>query len=254
MKTLNTPFGRLLVCDHERIFEEMLAAIRRAESQARNNMATIGLSGGSTPKAFYLWCTDQEVLKPGDLPKAIWSVSDERCVSLRNSESNFGNADRLFLRPLGIAEEAKMPWPVDMEPEEAAEDFCEQWEDEFGSEHAFDLCFCGMGDDCHTLSLFPGSPLLEDETTDLFAAVDAGAKGWRLTLTPAGLECCGEIIVTVTGEAKADALAHVMSQSVDEVERPIQVLARVAPNVTWLVDEEAASGLREVEFFRAQLS
>jgi len=254
MKSLFTPYGRLFICDHEQMFEEMLKAIRdTAAATSKGGVASIALSGGTTPRAFYLWCIDQDALKGEELKNIVWTVGDERCVPLHSSESNFGAADRLFLTPLGVPEENKMPWPVDMNPEQAADDFNEQWADEFGADEGFDLCFCGMGDDCHTLSLFPESELFDNEPEENFAAVDTTTRGWRLTLTPAGLERCGKIYVTVKGRSKARALQTAFSEARDERERPIQILARNPGLVTWLVDEEAASGLGEIEFFRAQL-
>ena len=146
-----------------------------------------------------------------------------------------------------------MPWPVDLEPEEAAEEFSFQWEAEFGKDHAFDLCFCGMGGDCHTLSLFPQSPLFDEENDTSFAAVQVEERGWRLTLTPQGLEKCRQIIVAVTGSSKAAALKSLFAEPRDERERPAQVFARMANRVIWLVDPDAAWRLSEIEFFAEQM-
>jgi len=253
MKPINTPYGSVFVCDHERIYDEMLKAIRVAAAKHSRRLSVIGLTGGSTPKSFYMWCNDQAALDPKDLETVVWSVSDERCVPLKSVDSNFGNAERLLLEPLGIADEAKMPMPVDMEAYAAADDFNEQWVDEFGEDMSFDLCFCGMGTDCHTLSIFPDSPIFEDDPEENFTAVDAGEKGMRLTLTPAGLQRCNRIYVIVQGANKADALKAVFAEEYNPVKYPVQIMRECAHQVTWLIDEAASEGLWDIEFIHEQL-
>ena len=102
----------------------------------------------------------------------------------------------------------------------------------------------GLGEDCHTASLFPGSPLIGLHEKEFFAAVAPPAKGWRLTITEAGLNRCRNIVVMATGESKANALERVMKGPLDPYEKPAQVLGRVSAPVIWLLDEEAASGLQ----------
>jgi 6-phosphogluconolactonase len=113
-----------------------------------------------------------------------------------------------------------------------------------GAGAVYDICFLGMGDDCHTLSLFPHSPLLTNPPLGDFAAIDAGEKkGWRLTLLPAGLARCGRILILVTGKAKAEALQSVFEGPENALERPIQFVRGIAQKVFWLVDEAAAGKL-----------
>jgi 6-phosphogluconolactonase len=87
------------------------------------------------------------------------------------------------------------------------------------------------------------SPLLTDDGGLPFAAVDAGAKGWRLTITPTGLRTCGSIIVMVLGSGKAEALRRVLRGNEEWSQVPAKILATVSDRVTWLVDEAAAARL-----------
>ena len=141
-----------------------------------------------------------------------------------DSESNFGNAQRGFLEPLGFSEANQRPWPVYCKPVEAAARFNRLWEEELPGHSVFDLCLLGMGTDCHTASLFPGSPLLESSNDEPFAAVEVPSKGWRLTITPAGLQRCGRILVAVSGASKANALNLAFREKVDLKVIPVQIL------------------------------
>ena len=205
---------------------------------------SIALTGGSTPKAFYSWLNERKQDKqPLSLKNLVWTVSDERCVPLTDIESNFGNADRGFLRSFRISENQKIYWRTELEPNLAATRFEAIWAERFGTDRCFDLCFLGMGEDCHTASIFPGSILLEKVSRTRFSAVEAPDKGWRLTVTPEGLIKCRQIVVTVSGAGKAAALREVLEGEYNPLAKPVQILSRCPEKVTWLVDFEAAANL-----------
>jgi 6-phosphogluconolactonase len=240
MREQTTPYGKVHIGAISELFELL---IDRFETTAATcgDPFTVGLTGGSTPKAFYQWAVENEALSDVVLRQAIWSVSDERMVPLSDPESNFGTADRGMLKPLGVPLERKLPWPVMVDPHSAAPAFEMRWQERFGNNRAFDLCLLGMGDDGHTASIFPGSPLLIIEDGNFFAPVDVPGKGWRLSITPDGLAACGKIIVMVTGAGKAERLKAVLAGP--EGEYPVQLLSHFAKKVEWLVDEAAAADL-----------
>jgi 6-phosphogluconolactonase len=244
MKKLNTPLGIVNVLPQEEICPAMFREIESLPDMETHTFR-IGLSGGSTPKAFYNWATENaefvSVLNRSS--SILWGCSDERYIDLEDPESNFGNAQRMMLDPLGVSEGNYRPWPVYCKPMEAAERYNRLFEEELPGNPVFDLCFLGMGEDCHTASLFPGSLLLHKETVENFAAVEVPAKGWRLTITPKGLSKCTQIIVAVTGAGKAEAIQQVFHEPVDTNLRPIQLLSRMHDKVLWLMDEAAAAGL-----------
>ena len=110
-------------------------------------------------------------------------------------------------------------------------------------EAGFDLCLLGMGDDGHTASLFPLSPLIESGVEESFASVGVTGKGWRLTITPAGLQRCSQIVVSVQGSGKAAALKKALEGPFEPYKIPIQLLRHAAERVIWLLDEAAAAEL-----------
>ncbi len=240
MKILDTRTGTLFVGARERLFKR--AAELMEESGRERRTFSIALTGGSTPKAFYKWAVDGDHIPGAARTRAVWTVSDERMVPLDDDESNFGNADRMLLTPLGVEERQKFPWPVDVDVHSAAAVFNRKWTDRFGGESGFDLCFLGMGDDGHTASIFPGSPLLEWDAEENFTCVNVPEKGWRLTVTATGLSRCRRIAVMVTGENKSEVLREVIEG--DNPERyPAHILSRFRERTIWLVDEAAASAL-----------
>lgn len=239
MKEIATPYGKLRTGTREEVFARLVDVIETAVA-TYGDPFTVGLTGGSTPKAFYRWALENDAISQAIIDRAVWCVSDERLVPLSDEESNFGNADRTFLTPLGVSEERKFPWPVSVDPHSAAPAFEMKFHERFGADRAFDICFLGMGDDGHTASIFPQSPLLAIESGSHFAPVDVPGIGWRLSITPDGLAACGKIYVTVTGEKKAERLRAVIN---GEGDYPAQILGRFPGKVEWLVDEAAAKRL-----------
>lgn len=241
MRQVTTEYGDVCIGPVEALFSKA-AELVLAEASKRT-LATVGLPGGSTPQRWFQWLIKACAFDEQALNRLSWLTSDERYVPLDSPESNFGNAARLLLDPLGVPETRRMPWPVQVDPHSAAIVFNRRWSERFGQRRCFDLCFLGMGDDGHTASIFPGSPLIGLDSPDSFAAVDVPGKGWRLTITECGLERCGRIVVMVLGAGKAARLRSVLQGDHDPSTQPIQLLRAVAPNVTWLVDDAAAANI-----------
>ncbi len=242
MKELSSAYGRVLIGSREDCFHKasFLAGGQRGRYAAAK-VFTWALTGGTTPREWYRWCVAKDALSPGLLAATHWFTSDERHVPLASDESNFGLAERELLLPLQIPPEKKHPWPVALTAPEAATEYARQCAAWTGPHRAFDLCFLGMGDDGHTASLFPGSPLLADDGGKYFAAIEEPGKGWRLTITPAGLRACGLIVVMALGTAKAEALHRVHAGPYAPEKIPAQILKSCASSVVWLVDEAAAA-------------
>lgn len=244
MRESKTEFGHFCVGEKETLFEKALFLVREQKQASLPHAFSWALTGGSTPAAFYRYCIEKEELGSSLIAETVWTTSDERCVSHQSEESNFGNADRQLLTPAGVRTEDKLPWPTELSPVEAAEKYTRDWSVRMGEDCSYDMCFLGMGDDCHTASIFPGSPLVSDPIDGLFAAVEVLGKGWRLTVTPMGLEKAKRIVVMALGSGKTKALKEVFEGGYDPRNKPIQLLKNCAARVWWLVDEAAAKDLR----------
>lgn len=215
---------------------EMIRAAHRECHEQRRTFHFV-LAGGSTPLPVYrelVRCTRESAL---DWTDTVFYFGDERCVPPDHPDSNYKMASESFLLPLGICPEA-------VRRMEAERDDTERAVAEYESllPGTFDLILLGMGDDGHTLSLFPGSPILH-ETRRLVAMTDSSPKPprRRMTLTPAALDCAARRLVIVTGTAKAGMLARVLATPADPPRFPIQL----ALDGTWMLDRDAAACLPE---------
>jgi 6-phosphogluconolactonase len=247
MPELTTPCGRLVVDTKEALFARAAALVAETVATAPAGCAPlIAFAGGSTPQDWFRWCATQRTLPTEVVARAHFTVSDERHVPLDDAQSNFGHAARLLLDPLGVPSTRRHPWPVALQPQPAAEHYratIRALSSTKPDGRTYDLCFLGLGDDAHTASLFPGSPLLRDDGGERFAAIEVPGKGPRFTITPRGLRACGQIVVMALGAAKAPALAGVLSGPDDVETTPSQILKTCASRVLWLVDADAAAQL-----------
>jgi 6-phosphogluconolactonase len=237
MSDIVTPAGTVRVLTREESFADLAA---RINALAARGSASVGLSGGSTPKAFYAWAVQTKALSAASIERIDWHVSDERCVPLASDDSNFGHAARGMLDALGISSAQRFSWPVELPPIEAAAAYEAAWAQRSPTK-AFDLCVLGLGDDSHVASLWPQCPLIGRQTGPRFTATEWPGRGWRLTITEAGLAQCGAIVVLVGGAAKAPALREIAHGNFTPSLHPGQVLRAHASRVTWLADQAAAA-------------
>ena len=194
---------------------------------------TVVLTGGTTAEKIYVPFHETGMTLAG---KDVF-FSDERCVPPDDDASNH----KMALRTLGAALEGATVHR--MRGEDDPQSAAATYSDEVGAAapDGFDLLLAGMGADCHVCGMFPGSPAL-DERNALAAAVDRpdGMKG--LTLTPPPVVAATRVLLLVSGEGKAEAVARVVNGGEPVNECPARLLAD-HPDVTFLLDEAAASKL-----------
>ncbi|MGH2699862.1 MAG: 6-phosphogluconolactonase, partial [Actinomycetota bacterium] len=171
---------------------------------------TLVVTGGGTAAQIYPKLA-------ADLSSVDVFFSDERCVPADDENSNFALVDRLLLKPNGAVGVHRMRG--EESPIRAARDYHAELVP--AVERGFDVMLLGMGPDNHIAALFPNSAALINPDA-LCLPVDRpdGMKG--LTMTPPALVAARRVLLIVTGEAKAEAVARAVNGDDDELRCPVR--------------------------------
>lgn len=202
------------------------------------------LSGGHTPKKLY------EVLAREYRGQIEWDRidffwGDERYVPFDDERNNGRMAYASLLSPLGIPEENIYRIKTGPTPEEAARNYEGVIRKYFqkSSAQAFDFTLLGMGDDGHTLSVFPYSELVGNRSDWVKNTVNRKENLPRITLLPLLVNRSGAIAFMVKGVSKAYALEQVLKGKFDPVNFPAHLISSDKGRVNWFTDEAAAAAI-----------
>ncbi|WEZ84373.1 6-phosphogluconolactonase [Rhizobium sp. 32-5/1] len=201
-----------------------VSAALSAAIKARGT-ASIAVSGGSTPKAFFKALSQAKI----DWDKVCVTLVDERFVEPDSDRSNEKLVrDNLLIDGASGAKFEPLYYPTAM-AEEAAATATKQTA-AIGS--PFDVAILGMGTDGHTASFFPGgsrlSEALDGATPRGVMTMEAdGAGEPRLTFTFSSLQDAGLLVLHIEGSGKKDVLAKAQEDG-GEAEMPIRAMLRRA--------------------------
>ncbi|HSK87874.1 MAG TPA: 6-phosphogluconolactonase [Anaerolineales bacterium] len=223
----------------------MLFSEQAAQSTVERGHFLVALNGGSTPiRLFQLLATDFRNNVNWSRVHVFWG--DERCVPPEEAGSSYGQARDLLLRHVPIPNANVHRIQGELGPVEAAEGYAHTLK-EFASPPLdwprFDLVYLGMGEDGHTASLFPGSPVDVFVPTMPVTAHYQDRPANRVTLTPIVFNSARIVLFMATGEKKAATLAEVLNERYALDLYPAQRIHPQVGRLIWLVDEGAASEL-----------
>lgn len=230
-----------------RAAEEFLKAA--TEAVAQKGAFAVALSGGSTPRSLYTLLSDDSLFR-SKLPwqKIHFFFGDERHVPPDSPESNFRMANEaLFSKGLVKPEQITRIKGEYPDAEKAALEYEHALRAYFkvrdGEYPGFDLVLLGMGDEGHTLSLFPGTRALH--ATNRIVVHNWVGKLFtdRITLTAAAANQAERVIFMVTRADKAPALKAVLEGPYEPEQLPAQLIQPVNGKLLWLVDQDAGSML-----------
>ncbi len=206
---------------------------------------SIGLSGGSTPRGLFEMLAQKPYAARLDWSKVHVFWGDERCVPPDDPDSNYGMAREALLKHVPLPDDNVHRVPGELPPAEAAAQY-EQMLRRFFDEQKprFDLLLQGMGDDGHTASLFPHTKALRERKRWVIPNYVPRLDAWRITLTVTAINAARSVIFMVSGPGKAQALHDVLEGPHQPETLPSQFVAPPNGQVTWMVDEAAASLLR----------
>ncbi len=201
------------------------------------------LSGGGSPAGLYRLLAEAPYRSQVDWSRVHVFWGDERCVPPDDPGSNYGQAHETLLSRVPIPAGNIQRIKGELDPQAASDDYTQALKDyaEPGRNWPrFDLALLGLGEDGHTASLFPGSPV---ETVSPALAVTADYQGRpaeRVTMTPMVFNDARRILFLVAGANKAVTLSRVFSDLKVPGELPAQRIRPADGHTTWLVDEAAA--------------
>ena len=192
-----------------------------ADAVAARGSASLAVSGGSTPKAFF------KVLSGKDIAwnKVTITLVDERFVPADNPRSNHKLAADLLLVDKAAAARF-VPLYHAADTAEAAAGIATRETAAFSS--PFDVAILGMGNDGHTASFFPGGNHLAEaldagRERGILTMQAEGAGEPRLTFSFSALQDARLLVLHIEGAEKASVLEKALSAQ-DETEMPIRAV------------------------------
>jgi 6-phosphogluconolactonase len=218
------------------------------EAITAHGVASIALSGGSTPRSVYELLGTDEFRARIDWTRVHLFWGDERCVAPFLPESNFRMVNESLIRRISIPDENIHRILGERPPREAALAYEQEIRSLFdlqeGQWPAFSLVLLGLGEDGHTASLFPSTAVLQEEVR-LIAEVHVEKLSTdRITMTLPLINNATTVICMVSGRSKATILRQVLEG--DVVRYPAQMVNPLSGKLFWMADHEAASQLQTV--------
>jgi len=236
-----------------RTAELWVAAAKTAVQQS--GVFRVALSGGSTPKTLYtLLTTDPELRAQAPWDKTEFFFGDERHVPAQHADSNFRMANEAMLSKLLLKPEQIHRIKAEYaDAERAAQEYEQELRASFklaqGQLPRFDLFLAGMGDEGHTLSLFPGTKALQDNGRLVMRNWIGKFYTDRITMTAPVANNAAIVVFMVTRADKAPALKGVLEGPHEPEQLPSQLFQPKSGKLLWLVDTAAAGmlsvGIRE---------
>ena len=198
---------------------------RLAAALDARGTASIAVSGGATPKAFFRALAGRDL----DWRKVTITLVDERFVPPESDRSNHALVASNLLQDEAAAAQF-VPLYHAAATAEAAAAIASKVTAAIGA--PFDVVVLGMGTDGHTASFFPGGTRLEEAldpaTPRGVITMEAdGAGEPRLTFTFSSLQDAGYLVLHIEGEGKKEVLARAQASG-EEAEMPIRAVLRRA--------------------------
>jgi 6-phosphogluconolactonase len=231
-------------------------AIALADALQTQEVATFVLAGGRLPPIAN-GILSEKYTDAIDWSRVIFLIGDERCVPLDNPDSSWLSALAMFEGHPEIPENNKLRPKSNLSAEQAAASY-ERTILKLPKHHSglpvFNHLWLGIGEDGHTLSIFPNHASMElaQQTDALVIAVHDSPKPPpdRISLSLKALKGVESALVFMSGVGKAPIVAQIAD---GDTSLPIVVASQTIINaggrVTWLIDDDAASLLTKDQNF-----
>jgi 6-phosphogluconolactonase len=238
---------KLHIFDNPEVLSENLAewiCSLVEETLKQQQSFSLVLSGGGTPKRLYQKLASEKYKNRIDWQRIRIFWGDERAVPFTDERNNAKMAFDLLLNHVDVPASQIHIMRTDIEPNFAVAEYRKMLHTYFDStHHSFDLVLLGMGDDGHTLSLFPGSAIIEDNYHWVNSVYNEQQEMYRITLMPVLVNKARKIAFMVDGEKKAGVLEKVLEGDYQPSQFPAQLIAPDTGELHWFLDKAAANNL-----------
>jgi 6-phosphogluconolactonase len=214
------------------------------------DLFTIALSGGNTPKKLYQLLASDPYKDQIDWQKLHIFWGDERYVPHDDERNNAKMAFDVLLDHVPVPKSQIHIMRTDIDPETSASEYEKLLHNYFplttndSRLKTFDLVLLGLGDNAHTLSLFPGYDIVHEKEHWVKAFFLREQEMYRISLTAPVVNLARRIAFLATGEDKAEAVKHVINGEFNPDLYPAQTIKPISGELFWFLDEWAAGELK----------
>ncbi|MGC4037830.1 MAG: 6-phosphogluconolactonase [Chitinophagaceae bacterium] len=214
------------------------------ETLKKKDLYTIALSGGNTPKKLYTLLASEKYKDKIDWSKLHFFWGDERYVPFSDKRNNAKMAFETLLNHVPVSKEQIHIMQTDMEPQKSVADYEKILHHYFDrKKHSFDMVLLGLGDNAHTLSLFPGYDIIHEKEKWVKAFYLEEEKIYRISLTTPIVNKAAKIAFLVAGADKAASVNNVLYNEHDPELYPAQLIQPFSDELYWFLDKTAAADI-----------
>lgn len=210
----------------------------------KQEKCTFVLTGGNSPKRLYELLASSPYKERIDWSRLHIFWGDERAVLFTDERNNARMTYEHLLNNVPVVKEHVHVMRTDIEPEKSAAEYEKILLNYFGDTgNSFDIVLSGMGDDGHTLSLFPGTEVIHEKKLWVSAFYLTPQQMFRITLTAPIVNRAAKIAFLTFGSGKAQALKEVLEGAYNPELYPSQIIKPISGELHWFVDTAAAAEL-----------
>jgi 6-phosphogluconolactonase len=208
----------------------------------------VAMAGGSTPKSLHAFLTAEPFRSQLPWDKMQIFFGDERHVPPDHSDSNFRMVSETFVSKSPLKPDQVFRIKAELQDtEKAALDYEQilraQFALKLGELPRFDLMLLGMGNEGHTLSLFPGTTALRDNGRLVVRTWVGKLYTERISCTALVANNSAAVLFMIAGADKAPALKAVLEGPYEPEQLPSQLIKPVNGKLFFLVDSAAGGRL-----------
>ena len=202
----------------------------------------IALSGGSTPLAIFRQLASVNLAEEWEHVHLYWG--DERCVHSSDRESNYGKAKEFLLDPLDFPEERVHRIIGEADPDLEAERYGKLLMENLPIKNGypvFDWIWLGLGEDGHTVSIFPDQIGMWNSKRKCVVAMHPETGQKRVTITGGVINAAKRVAFLVAGKSKSKVVNEIVMKEGAYLDYPAFYVAPQSGSVEWYLDMKATS-------------